>query len=206
MGKLNLLKGAYEGKVGQTVGSKWKNLSTIRTYAKPANPNTPAQQTTRTGFSLISAFVALFSDLIRRLSALDTRAMSVRNAILQLNASQVAAGALTTSTLIVSKGGLPVPATFAATVAAGLANLTATWAEVVSSAVSAAALVVVVVVDKTDKRAYVGSALNSLETITIPGPFTASAQLDVYYYLLDTRGSSKVASNNGYKSVTAPAA
>lgn len=42
---MNTLKGNYTGKVGQTVGSKWKNLSTERVFTKPSNPNTEAQLT-----------------------------------------------------------------------------------------------------------------------------------------------------------------
>lgn len=206
MGTLNLLKGAYTGKVGATVGSKWKNKSTVRTYSKPSNPDTPAQQQTRNGFKALSSFVVLFADLIKRLTALDTRGMSVRNAILKINSDQIADGALDASELVVSKGGLPLVNGFAGTIAAGLAAATFTWDEAVASTISDKAVVVVIIVDQTNKRAFVGSALNTAETITVPGPYEASAQHDVYYYLLDFRGSSKVASASGYKSVSAPAA
>lgn len=206
MGVLNLLKGTYGGKVGATVGSKWKNKGTIRTYAVPSNPDTPAQQTTRTGFKEVSEFVALFADSIKRLSALDTRGMSVRNAIMKINSAQIAAGALVPATLEISKGGLPQVADFVAAVPAGLANIGATWTKVDTPNISDAAVVVVVAVDAAAKKAYVGSALNSAETITIPGPVPAEAVLDVYWYLLDYRGSSKVASLSAYDEVTAPAA
>ncbi len=206
MGILNLLKGTYGGKVGATVGSKWKNKGTIRTYAVPSNPDTPAQQTTRSGFKEVSEFVALFSDQIKRLSALDTRGMSVRNAIMKINSAQIAAGALVPATLEISKGGLPNVTDFVAAVPAGLANIGATWTKADSPNISNDAVVVVVAVDAVGKKAFVGSALNSAETITITGPITAEAVLDVYWYLLDYRGSSKVACLNGYDEVTAPAA
>lgn len=206
MGTLNLLKGAYTGKVGATVGSKWKNKSTVRTYSKPSNPDTPAQQLTRNGFKELSSFVVLFADLIKRLTALDTRGMSVRNAILKINSDQIANGALVPADLIVSKGGLPSVNGFSGTIKPGLAAGTFTWDEAIASTVSDKAVVVVIVIDKTNKRAFVGSALNTEQTLIIPGPYEASAQLDVYFYLLDFRGSSKVASASGYKSVTAPAA
>ena len=94
MGVMNLLKADWKGKVGQTVGAKWKNLSTIRTYTKPSNPDTAAQQVTRSGFKEVSSFAALFSDQIKQLSALDTRGMSVRNAIISANSEMVKNGAL----------------------------------------------------------------------------------------------------------------
>ena len=81
MGELNLLKGAYTGTVGKTVGAKWKNLSTVRTFTKPANPKTEAQVSVRSAFKEINSFVARFSDAIKYLSAWNTAGMSVRNAI-----------------------------------------------------------------------------------------------------------------------------
>ena len=206
MGVMNLLKADWKGKVGQTVGAKWKNLSTIRTYTKPSNPDTAAQQVTRSGFKEVSSFAALFSDQIKQLSALDTRGMSVRNAIISTNSEMVKNGALNSATLKVSKGGLPVVSGFGAVIAAGLATATATWTKAVSPSISAKAKVVVIMVDKVAKRAYIGEALNSAGTVTITAPFEANASLDAYYYLLDFRGSSKVASQNDYEAVTAPAA
>ena len=55
MGIMNLLKADWKGKVGQTVGAKWKNKSTIRTYSIPADPKTAAQLEVR------DAFMSLFS-------------------------------------------------------------------------------------------------------------------------------------------------
>ena len=72
MGKMNLLKANWEGKVGQTVGAKWKNKSTIRTYTKPSNPNTSGQQSVRGVFAEMTSFVAMFADQIKYLSALNT--------------------------------------------------------------------------------------------------------------------------------------
>jgi len=206
MGIINFLKGTYDGRVGATVGAKWKNKGIIRTYAIPANPNTPAQQTTRTGFAAISAFVALFADFIKRLTALDIRAMSVRNAIMSINKGMIASGTFDKTSLVISKGGLPNVSSFVPVVPAGLANITATWDKSNSPNLSEDAMLVVVAVDETNKVAFVGSALQTEETITIPGPVTASAALDVYWYMLDFRGNSKVASNNGYVAISAPAA
>lgn len=43
MSKFNFLAGGYYGKLGQTVGQRWKNKRNLRTYVIPANPKTPAQ-------------------------------------------------------------------------------------------------------------------------------------------------------------------
>ena len=47
----NFLSGGYYGKLGATVGQRWKNKRTIRTYVVPANPRTPIQQANRGKFA-----------------------------------------------------------------------------------------------------------------------------------------------------------
>lgn len=47
----NFLSGGYYGKLGATVGQRWKNKRTIRTYVVPANPRTEIQQANRNKFA-----------------------------------------------------------------------------------------------------------------------------------------------------------
>ncbi|MBR4825284.1 MAG: hypothetical protein IKZ86_10820 [Spirochaetaceae bacterium] len=47
----NFLAGGYYGKLGATVGQRWKNKRTIRTYVVPANPRTEIQQANRGKFA-----------------------------------------------------------------------------------------------------------------------------------------------------------
>ena len=202
MGLLNLVKGKWDGKVGQLVGSKWKDKATLRSYAVPSNPNTQKQQTTRRGFGDISKFVALFADQIKALSPLNTRSMTVRNAILMLNKQMIAAGTLTAADLQISRGGLPSVSTVAITASEAGGKATATWTPVAGSTITEKAVVVVVVVDSDNNSAYVGSALNTAGTLEISGTFSTTANLDCYAYLLDYRGSAKVGSVSVYKQVT----
>jgi len=51
MAKQNFLAGGFYGKLGATVGQRWKNKRTIRTYVVPGNPRTPAQVANRNKFS-----------------------------------------------------------------------------------------------------------------------------------------------------------
>jgi hypothetical protein len=205
MGIMNLLKADWTGKVGQTVGAKWKNKSTIRSYTPPSNPNTPAQQVIRAGFKALTSYTALFTDQLKSLSALPTKSMSVRNAILHINSEQIAAGALDPATLKISRGGLPNVTNFEPTAPAGLASLVATWDKSTAATISAKARVVVVFVDQSNMFAVVGSALNTEETLTITTPVPASATLNVYYYVVDYRGSSRVGSVSAFDTVTTPA-
>lgn len=202
MGKLNILKAAYYGKVGETVGAKWKDKNTVRVLTIPSNPNTMAQQTVRTGFSQISKFVALFADQIKTVSALNTRGMSVRNAIIKENKEMVAGGALVAGDLVISKGGLPTPGGAAATAAQATGAVTVPLVEITGTNVTAKAKIVVVVVSQTASQAWVQVEDNSTASATINTGIVGTDPLDVYIYAIDYRGSAKVGSLSRYQQVT----
>ena len=199
MGKMNTLKGNYIGKVGQTVGAKWKNLSTERVFTKPANPNTQAQQTVRSGFKAINAFVALFADQIRYKSALDTSGMSVRNAIVKLNKEMVSGNSFTKANLIISKGGLQKVAGEAASQSAG--KVTVTWTKPTATNFTENAKLVAVMVQEDSGMVEVVEAAADAETLESTLTFLAG-DVDIYVYYLDKRGSNKIASLSDYLTVT----
>ena len=201
MGKMNLLKANWYGKVGQTVGAKWKNKSTIRTYTKPANPDTAGQQMVRGGFAALTTFVALFADGIRYKSALDTAGQSVRNAIIKLNKEMVAAGSLTKADLLISKGGLQKPAVSAASLVSD--KVSVTFAAPTATNFTNKAKLVVVAVDAVDGVVDVFEAAPDAGTAAGTVTFSGSNDVDVYAYWLDYRGSNKVASASVYKAITA---
>lgn len=197
MGKMNLLKANWEGKVGQTVGAKWKNLSTIRTYTKPSNPNTADQQKVRSVFAQMTSFVALFADQIKYLSALNTSGQSVRNAIIQANKEQIMGGAFNKETLIISKGGLQKVAGESASQTTG--KVTITWTAPTATNFTENAKLVAVMVQPTSGLVEVAEA--DAKAGTLSGKITfASGLVDIYVYYLDKRGSNKVASISDYLS------
>lgn len=202
MGKLNILKAAYYGKVGETVGAKWKNKNTVRVLTIPSNPNTMAQQTVRTGFKDISKFVALFADQIKTVSALNTRGMSVRNAIIKENKMMVSAGTLTAADLVISKGGLPTPQGAAATAAQATGVVTVPLVQITGTNVTAKAKIVVVVISQKAQQAWVSVEDNSTKDATVNTGITGTDPLDVYIYAIDYRGSAKVGSISRYQQVT----
>ena len=199
MGKMNTLKGNYIGKVGQTVGAKWKNLSTERVFTKPANPNTQAQQTVRSGFKAINAFVALFADQIRYKSALDTSGMSVRNAIVKLNKDMVAGNSFNKSNLVISKGGLQKVAGEAASATAGKVKVT--WTAPTATNFTENAKLVAVMVQEESGMVEVAEAAADAGTVASTLTFLAGT-VDIYVYFLDKRGSNKIASLSDYLTVT----
>ena len=199
MGKMNLLKANWEGKVGQTVGAKWKNKSTIRTYTKPSNPSTAGQQSVRGVFASMTSFVAMFADQIKYLSALNTAGQSVRNAIIQANKAQMMAGAFDKTTLLISKGGLQKVAGENASETTG--KITVTWTKPTATNFTSNAELIAVMVQPASGLVEVVTAPADAETVSGTMTF-AQGNVDVYVYYLDKRGSNKVASASDYISVT----
>lgn len=202
MGKMNLLKANWEGKVGQTVGAKWKNKSTIRSYTKPSNPDTAAQQTVRAVFGSMTSFVALFADQIKYLSALNTAGQSVRNAIIQANKTQIETGTFDKSTLLISKGGLQKVAGETGTAAAGI--VTINWTNPTATNFTENAKLIVVLVQQSSGLVEVMETdAKSVSSPSVTGSIVfESGTVDAYVYFLDKRGSNKVASISDYLSIT----
>ena len=199
MGKMNLLKANWEGKVGQTVGAKWKNKSTIRTYTKPANPDTAAQQSVRGVFGAMTSFVAMFADQIKYLSALNTAGQSVRNAIVQINKEMISGGTFEKSNLIISKGGLQKVAGESGSASSG--KITITWNKPTATNFTSDAKLVAVMVQPETGLVEVVVADATAETLTGEMTFE-NGTVDAYVYYLDKRGSNKVASVSDYISVS----
>lgn len=203
MGILNLLKAAYSGKVGQTVGAKWKDKHTVRVYTIPTNPKTQAQETVRAGFKAISEYVALFADPLRTVSPLDTRGMSVRNAIMKLNKEMIAGDSFDAATLQISRGGLPTPALPSSLTITSPNPIEVSLTQVTGSTITSKAKIILVAVNETTKAAAVQVAENKTESATISLPVSSGDKVNLYAYTLDYRGSSKVGSKTAFLTATA---
>lgn len=201
MGKMNLLKGNWEGKVGQTVGAKWKNKSTIRTYTKPSNPKTAAQMSVRNAFAQMTAYVALFADQIKYLSALNTSGQSVRNAIIQANKMQISDGTFNKAALMVSKGGLQKVTNEQANATSG--KITVTWDKPTATNFTKDAKLIAICVQESSGLVEVLEAeAKPVGNATVSGNIVfGNGNVDVFVYFLDKRGSNKVASLSDYLSV-----
>ena len=201
MGKMNLLKANWEGKVGQTVGAKWKNRSTIRTYTKPSNPKTTAQLSVRGAFAGMTSYVALFADQIKYLSALNTSGQSVRNAIIQANKAQIQDGAFDKTTLLISKGGLQKVSGEMAE--AATKHVKVTWTNPTATNFTDKAKLVAVMVQEASGLVDVVTedAKKGVTGVTSNIDFE-TGDVDVFVYFLDVRGSSKVASISDYLTAT----
>jgi hypothetical protein len=201
MGKMNLIKANWYGKVGQTVGAKWKTESTIRSFTPPSNPKTPGQQEVRTGFKDLTVYFSLIAPQLKRLTSLDTRAESVRNALIKLNKDQIKAATLDPSALELNHGGLPPLVLTKASAASDTVTISFTAP---SSPIISTSAVAVGVWYKADKStALVAEAALSSGSIAIPNATGAATGDSCWAWLIDYRGSSRVGSPSGYILITA---
>ena len=79
MAKFNTIAGGYYGKLGATVGQRWKNLRTVRSYVIPQNPQTPTQQANRSRFADCIFYAQLASQMNPKVTAFDTTSRTLWN-------------------------------------------------------------------------------------------------------------------------------
>lgn len=80
MAKFNTLAGGYYGKLGATVGQRWKNLRTVRAYVVPHNPRTEVQQANRNRFSDCVFYAQLAGQMNAKVTCFDTTSKTLWNA------------------------------------------------------------------------------------------------------------------------------
>lgn len=80
MAKFNTLAGGYYGKLGATVGQRWKNIRTVRAYVVPHNPQTEVQQANRQRFSDCVFYAQLAGQMNAKVTAFDTVSKTLWNA------------------------------------------------------------------------------------------------------------------------------
>lgn len=76
MAKQNFISGGYYGKLGETVGQRWKNKRTIRTYVIPKNPRTAAQQANRNRFGSVIPYAQMGMAMNYEANAFDDESIT----------------------------------------------------------------------------------------------------------------------------------
>lgn len=196
MGHMNLLKANWTGKVGQTVGAKWKGLSTIRVYTKPAYTNTPAQEVVRSVFASLTQLFTPFMAQLKHLSAMSTKNMSLRNALIRANKAQIQNGTFDIQTVIFSRGGLPNISAFTVGTVTPGSQRTLTWTPPAAGLYTSNAQVVAIMRNEDAINMGVESANVSTGLITFGDYSRVAGNVDIWAYVLDFHGSSKIASNS----------
>jgi hypothetical protein len=202
MGKLNWLKGTYTGKVGASVGGKWKNLNVVRSYGVPAYTDYPAQHKVRANFSTMNKAFGTFTDQLKPYSALDTRSMTLRNALVKLNKEMISDTDPNMADVWLSRGGLLVPTLTSVALASSSGAITAVVAPPQGGQYSARAIDVLVVYNETQQSAVVATAPLASTSISAVLGASAGDTCHAWLYNLDYRGSGKVASRSTYHTVS----
>lgn len=79
MAIFNTLAGGYYGKLGATVGQRWKNKRTLRTYVIPTNPRTEKQQANRGTFKEAIFYAQAAQAMNPKTKVFDTSTMTLWN-------------------------------------------------------------------------------------------------------------------------------
>jgi hypothetical protein len=83
--RINFIKGELKGKLGEIVGSSWKGKYYTKAYAKPENPNTPAQIEIRALFQNIAHIGSGIRTPLELYTRPKPHRMTAYNHLLQLN-------------------------------------------------------------------------------------------------------------------------
>lgn len=107
MSKIDFREGSLTGRLTGMVGASWKGIQYVRKMVIPANPNTTAQQGTRTVFSKLVAFGRrINSTILKDFIKPKPKKMSPFNKFIQNNQPMIDAGTFSYADLVISKGSL----------------------------------------------------------------------------------------------------
>jgi len=123
----NGILGTLTGKVGGVVGGQWKDVNYIRSYVKPGNPNTVAQQVQRTKMSDTVEFARpLVGAVFNRFLDPFLKSLSGYNRFVQLNIAKFD-GDPDYNSIVVTEGKLSPLPSFAVEDAGNPAVVSVTW-------------------------------------------------------------------------------
>lgn len=199
MAVMNLLKANWIGKMGNTVGSKWKDKSVIKTYTIPTYTDTPAQQKVRRCFKDLSKALSMITLQLKPYSALDTRSMSLRNAIIKLNKDLFQQNAFEYDEILLSKGGLPNVANVVITIAQDRKKVSMTWDVNKSAIISDKAKMIIVIARPGEEgidEVVVSNESYKKGKADITIDIDTVSEYIAWVYILDYRGSAKTASKS----------
>jgi hypothetical protein len=185
MSRINFIKGELKGKLGEIVGSSWKGIPYTKTYTKPSNPNTPAQQETRYLFQQLAHIGRDIRTPIDLYTRPRPHKMSSYNHLIQLNKAMFSKTGTKWAPLelVIMSGELTSAAITTAVFDTASLTATVTWDGTVGEATDKA---FVVVYDDEGKRTVNAVEVDrSAGTVTIDASVFAnvSAYNDIYAYL-----------------------
>ncbi len=128
MSTIDFRSGDLRGRLAGMVGATWKGIAYVRKMVIPANPDTAAQQGTRTVFAwLVGKGRRINSTILKSWLFPTPKKMSPFNAYISRNKTMIDAGVVTIADMVVGAGGLFVPPNMALSIALGGTLLEVQW-------------------------------------------------------------------------------
>jgi hypothetical protein len=201
MSRINFIKGSLKGRLGEIVGSSWKGIPYTKTYTKPRNPNSPAQQETRYLFQQLAHIGKGIRTPLDQYTRPKPQKMSAYNHFVQLNKQMFEKTGTKWAPLelVIMSGELTSAAIATANFDSSAFTATITWDGTAGEATDKA--FVLIFDDESKHTAYVADIARSAGTATIDASSLAnvSAYNDMYAYLAFYRIA---ADGSGSNSVT----
>lgn len=128
MSRIDFRSGDLLGRLTGMVGASWKGINYVRKMVIPANPNTAAQQGTRTVFAwLVDKGRRINSTVLKPSIFPVPKKKSQFNEFLSRNKAMIAAGVVTVADMIIGAGGLFVPPNYDAAINSPAKEIDFTW-------------------------------------------------------------------------------
>jgi len=200
--------GQMRGKVAGLVGGQWKNVSYIREYVKPANPNTALQQTQRTKMADCVAFAKpIVGPVFNAYTDRFQKSMSGFNRFIKSNISQFD-GSPDYSLIKLTEGKLSNVLVASCNYNTGNGAFSIAWTENYGNNGTATDKCYVVVYDKNSELWYYAAAEVTRDTqlinITLPVDITVT-NLEAWIWSVKYSGTLvSLISNSTWSDVTAP--
>lgn len=110
MSSIDFRDGSLRGRLAGMVGASWKGIQYIRKMVIPANPNTAAQQGTRTVFAyLVETGRRINSTILKNFILPKPKKSSPFNEFISRNKSMISNGVVDKAALVIGDGSLFTP-------------------------------------------------------------------------------------------------
>ena len=144
--------GHFTGQLGKSVvGATWKDKKTLRTYAKPTNPNSSAQQSVRGKFKLSQvAGSSLLETVVKPYWNPFANSQSGFNRFIGINSQRVSSSIDFISLLALSGSYEGVASIISATYATGTGIVSVQWSPTIQNIGSDDDEIIIIILDTTD--------------------------------------------------------
>lgn len=202
MSRIDFRSGDLLGRLTGMVGASWKGINYVRKMVIPANPNTAAQQGTRTVFAwLVDKGRRINSTILKPNLFPVPKKKSQFNEFLSRNKSMIAAGVVTVADMIVGAGGLFVPPSFDAITNLGETQIECSYLATIEGEALATDPVIILIWNESRNIWLFGSGTRADLQIDVEDP--GMVVTNIYHVWMFATQGSLVNSETSYATDTA---